>query len=293
MKFSKTCAGALLTLVCTGYLALAETPLDHWLIKQASSETSIISSGQAPIGTAPGKPADNTLIPLTPVAAAQLDPKMALENALAAMIEANRPDSTIREEDGRVTVTNVTSMLVLVNKERHLPADYIPSDLVIPNVPFSFAGDHPKKQLRKPAAKALERLFHQAKAEGVELKAVSGYRSYATQEAIFKRNAELKGEEEANRTSAYPGQSEHQSGLAMDVSAASVNYDLVKKFGQTTEGKWLKEHAHEFGFIIRYVEGREGETGYDYEPWHLRFVGVDAAKRIVGKGFILETFLKA
>ncbi|MFS0722873.1 D-alanyl-D-alanine carboxypeptidase family protein [Paenibacillus sp. 1P07SE] len=276
----KNVAALLLILAGTGYLAMAETPLDHLLIKQVASQT-------------PAPPFIQHTSSAAATEAALADPKAALENALTAMIDANRPGATAEERDGQLIITNVTSMLVLVNKERRLPSDYTPPDLVVPDVPFSFSGDHPKKQLRQPAARALERLFARAETEGIELKAVSGYRSYATQQAIFERNARDKGEAEANRTSAYPGESEHQTGLAMDVSSGSVNYGLVKSFGQTKEGKWLSEHAHEFGFIIRYGEGQEEETGYAYEPWHLRFVGVDAATRIVEKDFILETFLEA
>ena len=281
MKLSKTLVAAGMVIACTGYLALAQTPLDQWLIKRAASEPMVHSIKGAAIQPAAA----------LPVASAAATAKNMLENALAAMIQTNRADKTIEKQGGKQVVTNQTSMLVLVNKKRELPADYVPSDLTVPDVPFTFEEDHPKKQLRKPAARALERLFAAAKEDGIELKAVSGYRSYATQKAIFERNVEQKGEQEANRTSARPGQSEHQTGLAMDVSSKSVGYNLVASYGETTEGKWLRKHGPEYGFIIRYEQGMEKKTGYDYEPWHLRFVGVDAAKRIAEKSFILESFL--
>jgi len=181
--------------------------------------------------------------------------------------------------------------ILLVNKQNSLDASYKPDDLVVPDVKFSFDGDNPKKQLQRVAAEALERLFAAAEKDGIELRAVSGYRSYATQKAIFERNAKLKGEAEANRTSAYPGQSEHQTGLAMDVSAASVNYALEEAFGETVEGIWLAEHAAEFGFIIRYPQEKEEITGYKYEPWHLRYVGVDVAEYVTAQGLTLEEYL--
>lgn len=190
----------------------------------------------------------------------------------------------------KTIVTNAASVMVLVNKKRNLPKNYEPTDLVIPNVPFSFAGKHPKKQLRRQAAHALEELFAQAKREKIELKAVSGYRSYATQKAIFTRNAKQKGEAVANRTSAYPGQSEHQTGLAMDISSASVGYALEQRLGKTKEGKWLATNAHRFGFILRYPKEKEAITGYSYEPWHIRYVGKETAKEIARRGITLEEY---
>jgi len=188
-------------------------------------------------------------------------------------------------------VEDPTDLLVLVNKEYNLPSDYTPPDLVEPNITFSFSEDLPKRLLRREAAEALEALFGRAAADGVQLAAVSGYRSYDRQKVIFNHRAQERGFEVANRTSAYPGQSEHQTGLAMDVSGSSVGYGLVQSFGETAEGIWLAENAPDFGFIIRYPRGREGETGYSYEPWHLRYVGVEAAREISQRGLILEEYL--
>lgn len=215
-------------------------------------------------------------------------------DSLDALLRLNAPDKTIEVgKNGVATVTNPESMLVLVNKKRELSSAYAPDDLVKPDVEFSFSGDSPKQKMRKTAANALEKLFAGAKKDGITLKAVSGYRSYATQKSIFTRNADLKGEEVANRTSARPGQSEHQTGLAMDVSSASANYELEQKFGQTKEGKWLAAHCAEYGFIIRFLKGEEDVTGYSYEPWHVRYVGKDAAKQIMKQGVTLEAYLEA
>lgn len=199
-------------------------------------------------------------------------------------------EDTVAVSQGIAYVTNASAVEVIVNKQRNLPADYEPDDLVVPDIPFSFSGDDPKKQLRKEAAEAIEQLFAAAKKDGIELAAVSGYRSYSRQKAIFEANAKAKGEEEANRTSAYPGQSEHQTGLAMDVSSKSVNYALEESFGETEEGKWLAEHAHEYGFIIRYPKGKEEITGYSYEPWHIRYVGKELAAAVYESGLTLEEF---
>jgi D-alanyl-D-alanine carboxypeptidase len=216
------------------------------------------------------------------------------QSAFLTMLTSNLPSRTIKEnDDGLAVITNTSSLYVLVNKKRNLPSTYAPKDLVIPDVPFSFSGDSPKKQMRKEAAKALESLFDAAKVDGIKLKAVSGYRSYATQKSIFNNNVKNKGEKEANRTSARPGQSEHQTGLAMDISSASVNYALETSFGETIEGKWLAKHTPEHGFIIRYLKGKESITGYSYEPWHVRYVGKEAAKDITKKKVTFEQYFDA
>ncbi|MFV9510777.1 M15 family metallopeptidase [Tepidibacillus sp. LV47] len=182
--------------------------------------------------------------------------------------------------------------LILVNKHHSLPANYVPNDLVVPNVPFSFNGNLPKKLMRKEAAHALEQLFQAAKKENLALYAQSGYRSYEKQKAIFTYNANQKGEEKANQTSAYPGQSEHQTGLAMDLTSSRIYFQLNESFAKTPEGKWVAKHAHEFGFIIRYPKGKEEITGYQYEPWHIRYVGKKAAEEIFKKQLTLEEYLR-
>jgi zinc D-Ala-D-Ala carboxypeptidase len=194
--------------------------------------------------------------------------------------------------DGKAIVQNLDDMLIVANKERNLPGDYEPADLVIPNVPFPFKEDLPKKKLRKEAALSAEVLFKAAEEQGLELLAQSGYRSYDTQVSIFAYNADQYGEEKANQTSAQPGQSEHQTGLSLDVTSPQVNYQLVEEFGETKEGKWLAENAYKYGFIIRYLKGKEEITGYQYEPWHLRYVGNEHAKEIHERGITLEEYLK-
>lgn len=194
-------------------------------------------------------------------------------------------------ESGKTITGNPYEILVLVNKEHALPEDFLPEDLVIPDIPFPFTEDLPKKQMRKVAATAMEEMFEAAVQEGLELFAQSGFRSFERQEAIFAANVEKNGEEAANKYSARPGESEHQTGLTMDVTNADVGFDLVIEFGETPEGQWLEKHASEYGFIIRYPEGKEDITGYQYEPWHLRYVGEQAAKEITEKNLTLEEYL--
>lgn len=199
----------------------------------------------------------------------------------------------VKNVDSQPTIANPENVLALVNKEFALPATYEPDDLVIPNVAFSFGkADVPQRYIRKEAAAALEDLFKQAEKEGIELLAVSGYRSYSRQLGILNNEEKKKGEELARQTVALPGQSEHQSGLAMDVSSRSNNLELSEAFGETEEGKWLRENAHRFGYIIRYQKGKEEITGYQYEPWHLRYVGVERAKVIFEHDMTLEEYFK-
>lgn len=191
-----------------------------------------------------------------------------------------------------VSYKDVSAITVLVNKQNHLPEGYVPPDLVEVEIPFTFADKSEKRMMREEAAHHLEELFAAAKDNGVILYGVSGYRSYQTQKYIFAYNINRFGsEEEANQISARPGESEHQSGLAMDVSSQSVNYGLVKIFGDTKEYEWLKDNAHLFGYTIRYPQGKEHITEYTYEPWHLRYVGKELAEELYANNFSYEEYL--
>jgi LAS superfamily LD-carboxypeptidase LdcB len=181
------------------------------------------------------------------------------------------------------------SNILLVNKKHALPSNYIPSNLINPNVP---SADRSKTRMTPEAAKALEALFAQAKKDNIQLTAISGYRSYARQDEIFSSNVRKYGSvAAANQFSARPGESEHQTGLAMDVSSPSVGNNLTQAYANTREGKWLKENAPKFGFIVRYEKGKEQITGYQFEPWHLRYVGKDASTNIAYRNIVLEEYL--
>lgn len=198
--------------------------------------------------------------------------------------------NAIKQVDGNQVIENPTNILAMVNKDFTLPDNYEPSDLVKPNVEFSFGDDIPKRYLRTEAALALEELFALAEADGVELLAVSGYRSYTRQQVIFDAEKKQKGEELARQAVALPGQSEHQTGLAMDITSRSVNLEITEAFGETVEGNWVRENAHKAGFIIRYPKDKESITGYQYEPWHLRYVGKAQATAIYNNKLTLEEY---
>lgn len=185
------------------------------------------------------------------------------------------------------------SMAVLVNQEFGLPEDYNPTDLVYPDVPFLFKEKIEKRKMRSEAAKALEKLFAGAKKDGIYLAGVSAYRSNATQKALFDRYVKKDGLEKAKTYSAEPGHSEHATGLAIDVSGSTGKFAAESGFADTEEAKWLDKHATEYGFIIRYPEGKQSITGYKYEPWHLRYVGKEIASDIAERGITLEEYYNA
>ena len=182
--------------------------------------------------------------------------------------------------------------LILVNKQIALPAGYKPADLVTANIDFVESATGERKMLRKEAAQAIEKLMTGAKAADIELKGTSAFRSYDYQVQLFNNYVARDGKEQAMKYSAPPGHSEHQTGLAIDVSSASVDYQLTQSLEQTKEGKWLADNAHTYGFIVRYQRAYEAETGYMYEPWHLRYIGVEHATDVHKANVPLEHYLE-
>ncbi|WRP04944.1 M15 family metallopeptidase [Rossellomorea aquimaris] len=196
----------------------------------------------------------------------------------------------VKVVDGKQVIQNPSNLLALVNKEYALD-EYKPSDLVRPDVPFVFGDQELEKAyLREEAALQLEKMFADAKTQGILLTAISGYRSYEYQKMLLEREIAQFGEEKAVMAVAPPGQSEHQSGLAMDISSQSNNFQVNIEFADTKEGKWLAENAYKYGFILRYPEDKVSITQYQYEPWHYRYVGKDAAKVIHENDWSLEEY---
>lgn len=179
---------------------------------------------------------------------------------------------------------------ILVNKSNALDPDYVPEDLVPVDIPFAYIGEDRRNYLREPAARALENMFRSASDVGLNLIGVSGYRSYDRQRNIYEQNLAVKGEEYTSLYSAKPGQSEHQTGLAMDISTPSIFSSLTTEFENTPEGRWLRDNAPNYGFILRYPAGKEHITGYAYEPWHFRYVGIPLATYLKNEGITLEEY---
>ena len=147
-----------------------------------------------------------------------------------------------------------------------------------------------KLYVREIIHEDLKEMFKDAKTENINLSITSGYRSYQYQKTLFNNYAARDGIEAASRYSARPGQSEHQTGLALDLSSQSGKCTLSTCFKDTDEGKWLKENAWKYGFVLRYPEGKEEITGYMFEPWHFRYVGKKEAKKIQDSGLTIEEY---
>lgn len=181
-------------------------------------------------------------------------------------------------------IDNPNSNLVLVNKFNRLDDKYIPDDLE--KISLAYANNY--KYLRSKARSSFELMSQNAKEEGLEIIAVSAFRSYRYQKDLYEYYVREKGLEYADKASARPGHSEHQTGLTVDVMGENGDYNL---FEETKEFKWLKDNAHHYGFILRYPKGKEHITGFKYEPWHYRYVGIDVAKEIYQKNITLEEYL--
>ena len=162
-----------------------------------------------------------------------------------------------------------SDILAIVNKYHYLSSSYVPDDLVTISSKYSTRTN----KLRSVAAKAFENMAEDALKNNIKIYAASSYRSYSDQKYIYNNYVKEDGVQIADTYSARAGHSEHQTGLATDI--ADTSYSFIKD--NTKESNWLKENAHKYGFILRYESTTEKITGYMYEPWHYRYVGVDIA----------------
>ena len=179
-------------------------------------------------------------------------------------------------------------LLVLVNKVTELNSHYVPEVRNV-NVPWKY--DNDPVQMVPEAAEALERLVQASVDAGYDLKAISGYRSYSRQKRTYE--ASLNDPSSGGAVlNARPGCSEHQTGLAIDISGKEARYNEVQYYGDTESGMWLRDHCSEFGFVIRYRTEWRPVTGYVSEPWHLRYVGPVHAAAITRMDVPLETYLE-
>ena len=183
-------------------------------------------------------------------------------------------------------IKNPNDILVLVNKNNKLDYDFVPDNLELISTMYA----NEEKYLQKPARIAFENLSKDAKMEGYSIIAVSTYRSYEYQVQLYNYYVDTKGLKYADLCSARPGHSEHQTGLAVDVMGSNLDYD---HFEESIEFNWMRENAHKYGFIMRYKKGSELITGFKYEPWHYRYVGLEAAKYIYENDLTLEEYYKA
>ena len=203
----------------------------------------------------------------------------------------------LSDPDFAITLSDeeALSFLTLVNRCYRVASSFSPADLVVVDVPgvnFPPNGVH---ELRKEVADALEAMFAATVENGLNLLLSSAYRSYDQQ--VFFHNLAINraggNVEEARRWSAIPGHSEHQLGLGVDLTTPELEGLgwLHNSFSHTPEGIWVRENAHYFGFIISFPYGREKDVAIAYEPWHIRYVGIDVATEMFNNNQILEEFL--
>ena len=179
--------------------------------------------------------------------------------------------------------TNLNETTLLVNKYYYLTEDYVPENLEEISLSYARSG----MQLVHEAKEAFETLSEEAKKEGMNIIAMSSYRSYEYQVDLYNRYVETDGKEAADTYSARAGYSEHQTGLAVDVYNKELPYT---SFEQTEEFTWMQENAYKYGFILRFPKDKVNITGYQYESWHYRYVGEEVAEYIHKNNLTLEEY---
>lgn len=219
------------------------------------------------LNTRSAKPADTTALSTATTSYIET-------TAQQTITAATVPETTAPETTEEATVPTISydtgtyiNGILVVNKTYPLPESYNPGGIL------------------PEAESAFELMAHDASAEGISLKIISGFRSYEYQADLYEKYVAKDGIEVTDGYSARPGHSEHQSGLGMDINS------LDRSFGKTAEGIWLAENCSRYGFVIRYPEGKEKQTGYMYEPWHIRYLGVELARAVTDSGLCLEEYL--
>lgn len=197
------------------------------------------------------------------------------------LVPASQPVSTTSSNSSQTVTTTVTTSAVPVKNDSG--ATYIQGILIV-NKTYGLPEDY-NPGLDPEAESAFNTLSEAAANQGLDIYLSSGFRSYETQVRIYESYVDSYGKESADTFSARPGYSEHQTGLVIDVNT------IDDSFAGTPEAEWLAKHAHEYGFIIRYPKGKESITGYKYEPWHIRYLGVEKATEVYNSGLTLEEFL--
>ena len=173
--------------------------------------------------------------------------------------------------------------LILVNKYNQLPKDYAPEDLTDISVQYCYGDNEVSNEVYQKYIS----MYNAAKEEDLYLIITSAFRDYEFQDQLWNQYAKSQGEEWADSVAARAGHSEHQTGLTLDIVTYNSN---MNDFENTDEFKWLQKHAHEYGFIMRYPKDKEDITGYDYESWHYRYVGVETATKIHELGITYDEY---
>lgn len=209
-----------------------------------------------------------------------------------------QPDAPTRKDSKSkhtFSTTEADSFWVIVNKERPLsPLSYAPEDLIKSTIPLRSNITDEESKVVYAVNESLMKLVTDAASKSINLELESGYRSYEFQKRLYESYADKQGAEEADSYSARAGYSEHQTGLAVDLgSVSNIECNVRLCFANTPEARWLSDNAHQYGFIIRYPQNKQSVTGYEYEPWHLRYVGIYlATKMSKQKDITLEEYFK-
>ena len=188
------------------------------------------------------------------------------DEPIAANADAAQTSAVYTGSENGITQLTFIDGILIANKTYALPSDYDPGT-------------------DSTALAAFDEMQKAAYADGCNIYISSGYRSYARQVEIYNRYVAQDGQEYADTYSSRPGYSEHQTGLTFDLNSIDIS------FADTPEGKWVAENCHKYGFIVRYPEDKEDITGYTYEPWHIRYLGVEKATAVYESGLCLEEYL--
>lgn len=239
----------------------------------ASSSPSASSAASSSTASSPSAASASASGIPSPTGAASSTTPSPTASASASVSASTSGPATIAPAQPSVE-SQPDSLRCLVNKMRPFAQlDWEPSDLV------DFYG----QQLRAEAAKAADTMIDAAAADGVTLLVSSAYRSYAVQQQTYQYWVSVNGQQVADQLSARPGYSEHQTGLAIDF-ASPEGCRLEECYRDTLAGQWLAKNAPRYGYILRFPDGRQSVTGYRFEPWHYRYVGVQIAQEYVSSG---------
>lgn len=251
----------------TTYLTTAQTAGEALLAERSDAADDVRAALQAQLDALPDT-----------APAVLADTLAAYRSAVDAVIASSDAARTPATPGGTgVRVSDPASLTAVVNKRRGLAADYVPPGLVTPS------GIPGATQVRQELLGPLESMRAAMAAEGITLRMSSAYRSFARQQTIYNGFVAREGVAGADTHSARPGNSEHQTGLAVDLDDGT-GCNLARCFADTAGGRWLAANSWKYGFILRYGDGWQPIVGYTYEPWHFRYVGVDVATDMHERG---------
>ncbi len=211
----------------------------------------------------------------------KIDPSWNVEPSVTPPTSIPEETTAVKIETEYGTVIGYTAKGYAITVKNDI---YYVDGVLVANKTYSLPASYNPGELLSECSSAFGQMKSDAASQGLSIWNASGFRSYSLQESLYTRYSNRDGKEAADRYSARPGHSEHQTGLAIDLN------EISSSFANTAEGKWIAENCHKYGFILRYLQEKETETGYMYEPWHIRYVGVDVATKIYESGLCLEEY---